>query len=109
VQSPGKGRVLERVHPLEKVINVRRMIESISAAYKAVTESSAYTHAEIHNIEELASQKANPELWAHKFRFALSVLRLTPGEAMELADHSDKAYVEAKREFQRFHVNGRSR
>ena len=81
------------------------MIESISAAYKAATESSAYTHAEIHNIEELASQRANPELWAHKFRFALSVLHLTPGEAMALADNADEAYVAAKREF---HLNGKS-
>jgi hypothetical protein len=82
------------------------MAESTSAAYQAATESLAYTNAEIPDIEALASQKANPELWAHKFRFALSVLRLTPGEAMALADNADKAYVSAKREF---NLNGNSR
>jgi hypothetical protein len=75
------------------------MVPSTSAVYRATTETSAYTHAEIHEIEELASQKANPELWAHKFRFALSVLSLTPGEAMALADNADESYVAAKREF----------
>jgi hypothetical protein len=83
-----------------------KMTEPMSAAYQAATESQEYTNAEIPDIEELASQRANPELWAHKFRFALSVLHLTPGEAMALADNADEAYVAAKREF---HLNGNSR
>ena len=48
-------------------------------------------------IERLAAQKENPELWAHKFLFGLSVLRLSQREAMALADNVNESYLSAKR------------
>jgi hypothetical protein len=79
------------------------MAETISAAYQAATQSIAYTSPESVSIEDLAARKANPSLWSHKYRFALSVLRLSPQEAMAVADNADEVFLAAKREF---HLNG---